>query len=387
MKSDSEEMRRGTISVHGGAPAPEPGGPVIPPLYQSATFHWASPADGELRYTRYGNNPNQLQAAAKVAALEGTEASVVLGSGMGATAMTLLALTSAGDHVVASSRLYGATQSLLRDEFPRRGVTTTFVDPDEGDWAAAVTPDTRLFFIEIPTNPTLRILDPRPLVDLARERGMSVVCDATFASPMNFRAAELGIDVVIQSATKYLGGHSDLIAGAASGSAKIMDEVTRMSRLYGPAIDPHAAWLLDRGLRTLDVRMQRHNANGLAIARWFAQRPEVDRVFYPGLEDHPDHALATELLTGYGGMVSIVIAGGGEAADRFMARLRLAIAAPSLGGVETLVSQPRYTSHAGLDRSQREAQGIPDGFVRLSIGVEDPDDLIADFEQALGSDD
>ena len=387
MKPDSEGMRRATVSVHGSPTRHEPGSPVIPPIHQSATFHWATPADGELLYTRYGNNPNQLQAAVKVAALEGTEASVVLGSGMGATAMTLLALTSAGDHVVASSKLYGATQSLLREELPRRGVTTTFVDPDEGDWAAALTPESRLFFVEIPTNPTLRIFDPRPLVRLARERGMSVVCDATFASPVNLRAADLGVDVVIQSATKYLGGHSDLIAGAASGSSEVVEEITRMSRLYGPAIDPHAAWLLDRGLRTLDVRMQRHNANGLAIARWFAERPEVERVYYPGLPDHPDHALAKELLAGFGGMVSIVIAGGGEAADRFMARLRLAIAAPSLGGVETLVSQPRHTSHAGLSPSQREAQGIPDGFVRLSIGVEDPEDLMADFEQALRADD
>ena len=376
-------LRAATLGIHGGAEARSPGDPVVPPIAQSATFHWATPADGELLYSRYGNNPNQVQVGLKMAALEGTEAAVALGSGMGATAMTLLASTSAGDHVVASSRLYGATQALLRDEFPRRGVETTFVDPDEGGWEGAMRPNTRVVFIELPTNPTLRILDPRPLVALAHARGALVVCDATFASPINFRAASVGIDVAIQSATKYLGGHSDLIAGTVAGSREMVEEVTRMSRLYGPALDPHAAWLLDRGLRTLDVRVRKHNENGMAVARWFEDRAELSRVIYPGLPSHPDHALAAELLSGFGGMVGIVLEGGGEAADRFVAGLSVAMAAPSLGGVETLVSQPRFTSHVGLTREQRTAQGIPDGFVRLSVGIEDPEDLFADFARAL----
>jgi cystathionine beta-lyase/cystathionine gamma-synthase len=302
---------------------------------------------------------------------------------MGAMAMTILALCGDGGHVVASSRLYGATQSLLREELPRRGIDTTFVDPDVGGWADAMRDDTRIILIEIPTNPTLRILDPRPVVALAHERGARVVCDATFGSPVNFRAADHGIDVAVQSATKYLGGHSDVIAGVAAGSREDVDEITRLARLYGPALDPHAAWLLDRGMRTLHVRMKRHNENALAVARWLEDRPEVEWVIYPGLESHPDHALATELMGGFGGMVSLVLAGGGHAADAFVGRLRLALGAPSLGGVETLVSQPRYTSHVGLTSEERAAQGIPDGFVRLSIGIEDADDLIADFEQAL----
>lgn len=390
MAARNDHLRPATLGVHAGAHDRSPGAPVVPPVTQSATFHWGSPDDGELLYSRYGNNPNQRQAGEKAAALEGTEAAVALGSGMGATAMTILALAGGGDgggkggHVVASSRLYGATQVLLRDELPRRGIETTFVDPDGGDWEGALRDDTRLVFIEIPTNPTLRILDPRPLCRLAHGRGIRVACDATFASPVNFQAASTGIDVVIQSATKYLSGHSDVIAGVVAGPAEIIDEVTRLSRLYGPALDPHAAWLLDRGMRTLDVRMDRHNENAMAVARWFESRPDVERVVYPGLESHPDHALASELMSGFGGMVSVVLAGGGEAADRFMSRLKLAIAAPSLGGVETLVSQPRYTSHVGLSREEREAQGIPDGFVRLSIGVEDHRDLIADFEEALG---
>lgn len=382
-KKELESLKASTIGVHGGSEVRTPGAPVVAPITQSATFHWATPEDGELLYSRYGNNPNQQRISAKLAALEGTEAAIALGSGMGATAMALLALTESGDHIVASSRLYGATHSLLRNELPRRGVETTFVDPDVGGWEDAYREETRVVFIEIPTNPTLRVLDPRPIVASAHSRDITVACDATFASPVNFRAASVGIDVVVQSATKYLGGHSDLIAGVVSGSGAFVQRATELSRLYGPALDPHTAWLLDRGVRTLDVRMQRHNDNGLQIARWFEARPEVASVLYPGLPSHPDHELAAELMTGFGGMVSIVLAGGGDAADRFMARLELAMAAPSLGGVETLVSQPRYTSHVGLSREEREAQGIPDGFVRLSIGIEDAHDLIADFEQAL----
>lgn len=372
-----------TLGVHGVDEERTPGAPVVPPIVQSATFQWATPDDGPLLYSRYGNNPNQLALGRKLAALEGTEAAVPLGSGMGATAMALLASTTSGDHVVASSRLYGATHALLAQELPRRGVDTTFVDADAGGWEAAIRPETRVLYIEIPTNPTLRVLDPRPLVRLAHERGIRVLCDATFASPVNFRAAEVGVDAVIQSATKYLGGHSDLIAGVVAGSRDFVDEVTRVSRLYGPSIDPHTAWLLDRGIRTLSVRIGRHNDNALRVARWFEGRDEVLRAVYPGLPSHPDHSLASELFDGFGGMVGVVLTGGGDAADRFVSALRVAFAAPSLGGVETLVSQPRHTSHAGLSESEREALGIPDGFVRLSIGLEDADDLIADFAQAL----
>ncbi len=372
-----------TVGVHGAHEDRRPGRPVVPPIAQSATFHWGSPADGELRYSRYGNNPNQEQVGRKMALLEGTEAAVALGSGMGAVSMTLLALAEGGDHIVASSQLYGATHALLTSELPRRGVETTFVDPDAGGWEDAIRPETRVLYIEMPTNPTLRILDPRPLVELARGRGITVACDATFGSPVNLRAADLGIDVVIQSATKYLGGHSDLIAGIVSGPEEVVTEVTRLSRLYGPALDPHSAWLLDRGIRTLDVRVRRHNENAMVVAERLSARPEVARVLYPGLPSHPDHELAAELLHGYGGMVGIVLEGGGEAADRFMSRLRVACAAPSLGGVETLVSQPRYTSHAGLGPGAREAMGIPDGFVRISVGIEDAEDLVADFVQAM----
>ena len=373
-----------TRAIHGGEYERYPGQPVVAPIVQSATFHWATPDDGELLYSRYGNNPNQLIAGRKIAALEGAEAAVALGSGMGATAMTFLALVEAGDHIVASSHLYGATHALLNDELPRRGVQTTFVDPGSLDeWRDAVQPRTRVFHIELPTNPSLRFFDPRPIAALAREHAITLTCDATFASPVNFRGIEAGIDVVIHSATKYLGGHSDLIAGAVAGTSDLVEEVTRLSRLYGPALDPHAAWLLDRGMRTLQVRVAQHNSNAAAIAEWLSTKAQVARTIYPGLTSHRDHAIAAELMSGFGGMVSMVLAGGGDAADRFMGELKIAAAAPSLGGVETLVSQPRHTSHVGLTPDQREALGIPEGFVRISVGLEDVDDLIADFDQAL----
>ena len=386
--TDSSPSRRpgpSTLGIHAGEARKQAGDPVVPPVVQSATFFWAGPDDGELKYSRYGNNPNQVGLALKMAALEGTEAAVPLASGMGAMSMALLALAQAGDHIVASSRLYGATQVLLREELPKRGIETTFVDPFAGDWGGAVRAETKVILIEIPTNPTLRIVDPRPLAALAERCGARLVCDATFASPVNFRAASAGVDVVVQSATKYLGGHSDIIAGVVAGPAGVIDDVTHTAHLYGPALDPHAAWLLDRGLRTLDVRIRRHNENALALAAWLERRPEVKQVIYPGLESHPDHHLATELMDGFGGMLSLVLEGGGDAADAFMGGLRLALAAPSLGGVETLVSQPRFTSHRGMSQEALDEQGIPEGFVRVSVGVEDADDLRDDFRQALES--
>ena len=386
--SDKENQdrpnRAATVGIHGkSSGGRSPGSPVVSPIVQSATFHWTKPEDGDLLYSRYGNNPNQLEVGEKIAALEGTESGIAQGSGMAATAMVFLALTEAGDHIVASSHLYGATRSLLLDELPRRGIETTFVDPDaDQGWQKALRPETRIIHIELPTNPTLRFFDPRPIAQLAKEKGITLTCDATFGSPVNFRPSDSGVDVIIHSATKYLSGHSDLIAGAVAGSEDVIDQVTRMSRLYGPALDPHAAWLLDRGIRTLDVWMARHNEIALLLATWLSEQAGIQTVIYPGLATHTDHVLASELMVGWGGMVSIVLEGGGAAADHLMGKLKLVTAAPSLGGVETLVSQPRYTSHAGLTGVERDAWGIPDGFVRISVGIEAIEDLITDFAQA-----
>lgn len=375
-----------TRSIHGGRGHIDPGAPVVMPLFQSATFHGGGPGDdGELRYSRYGNNPNQEVVGARLAELEGMEAGLALGSGMAAISLTLLSLVRAGDHVVTSSRLYGATRLFMEEELPRRGVEVGWVDPEDGEggWRDALRPRTRLVYLETPTNPTLRIHDPRIPAAVAREHQIPLVMDVTFASPMNFRVGEWGADIAIHSATKYLGGHSDLIAGVVTGPRARIDEIRRMLRLYGPALDPHAAWLLDRGLRTLDVRIERHNRNALELARWFQGRPGVDRVIYPGLPSHPDHELASRLLDGYGGMLGIELSGGAAAAEGFCRSLRLAALAPSLGGVETLVSLPRLTSHRSMEPEARSAAGIGDGLVRISVGLEGLEDLTEEFERAL----
>ena len=385
MSSDAPK-KAATLGIHAGMPEPELGAPVVPPLVQSATFYGGLGEDASsIIYTRHGNNPNQAQVARKIAALEGTESAVVLGSGMAAVAMTILAHVEAGEHIVASRHVYGPTKALLTDELPRRGIETTFVDdPADGDeWAGAVRPETTLLYLEVPTNPTLRIFDPRIPAAVGQERGIPLAADVTFASPINFRGAQWGIDAVIHSATKYLGGHSDLIVGAVAGSEATIDRVKRMMKLYGPSPDPHTAWLLDRGLRTLDLRVRRHNENALRLARFLERRPEVETVHHPGLESHPDHALAAQLLDGFGGMLSFVLRGGGDAADRFVRSVEIAGLAPSLGGVETLVCLPRFTSHILLSAPEREALGIPDGFVRMSVGIEDPEDLERDVERAL----
>lgn len=380
-----ELLDQATVGIHGANGRRSEGDPVAPPIVQSATFFGGGPGDdGELLYTRHGNNPNQLQVGAKVAALEGMEAGLPVASGMAAISLTVLSLARTGDHVVSSRFLYGATRTLFEQELPRRGIQVSLVDPDKPrDWRNALRPETRLLYLELPANPTLRVPDPRPLASLALEEGLPLVMDSTFASPVNFRAGENGVDVVIHSATKYLGGHSDLVAGVVCGSSDMIREIRGLLKLYGPALDPHAAWLLDRGLRTLPLRMEGHNRNGLELATWFRDQSEVEQVIYPGLPDHPDHEVAATVLKGFGGMLGVVLKGGAAAAEAFVGGLRVASLAPSLGGVETLVSLPRLTSHRGISAAQRADQGIPDGFIRISVGLEGVQDLKDDFRLAL----
>ncbi len=356
--------RRGisTRAIHRHGSEAGSGDPVVGPIVQSSTFLFGgAPELGEeLLYTRYGNNPNQTAVADKMAALEGLDASIALGSGMAATSMALLALLRSGDHLVASHSLYGATRRLLETELPKRGIRTGLIDPEGGrNWRQAMGDRTRVLFLELPVNPTLRIFDPRPIAKLAEEEGVSFVVDATFASPVNFRPAEIGADVVIHSATKYLGGHSDLVAGVASGSVGFIDEVREMLRLYGPALDPHTAWLLERGIRTLGARMEVHNRNAMGLASWLEEQGEVARVVYPGLESHPDHRLARELLDGYGGMLGIQLDGGGKAADAFCSALELALVAPSLGGGgDAGIPAPLYFPQRP-HRGRTQARGDP----------------------------
>ena len=372
-----------TVAVHGAATRRPDWAPVAPPIFQSSTFTNPVGSEEEILYSRYGTNPTQVALAKKYALLEGTEDALFVASGSGATALAHLAILRPGDHLLSSEWIYGGTRQLFDQEFARLGIEVSYVRPDRvREWRKSMRKTTRAIFIETPTNPLLRVIDVRPVAALARDSGLALLVDATFASPVNCRPAELGADVVITSATKYLNGHSDVIAGAVAGSTPFIEEVRRLMRMWGQSIDPHAAWLVDRGLRTLAVRMERHNANGLAVARWAEKQRWITKVHYPGLDSHPDHEIATELLSGYGGMVGLELRGGPEAAMRLLSRLNLIIHAPSLAGVESLVSEPRLTSHRELSPAERERLGIPDGFLRLSCGIEDAEDIIADLEQA-----
>ena len=378
------ELGLSTRAVHGPLVRRASQSPITTPIFQSSTFLNQVGSSDEVLYTRYGNNPNQVEIAKRLAALEGGDAAIFLGSGMGATALAHLAVLQPGDHLLATDWVYGGTRTLFTRELSRLGIDVTFVDPSSArEWRSRMRKTTRAIFVETPTNPLARVLDLKPLAKLCQAQGMVLIVDSTFASPVNFRPLEHGADIVIHSATKYLNGHSDVIAGAVVSNADVVAEVRNLLKTWGQALDPHAAWLIDRGMKTLSVRMARHNSNALTFARWAAEHPRINAVHYPGLEDHPDHELARTILDGYGGIVGLQLEGGAQAAERALRRPRVASHAPSLGGVETLVSEPRLTSHAALSAKERRTQGIRDGLVRVSVGIEDVDDLIADFKRAL----
>jgi cystathionine beta-lyase/cystathionine gamma-synthase len=373
-----------TLAVHGGRDALANDQPVAFPLYQSVNFQQEAGTASGMRYPRYGNNPNAELVQKRLALLEGAEAGLVLASGQGATACALLALLRSGDHLLASSWIYGGTQQLVTRELPGMGIQCTLVDPAESrGWRKRLRKNTRAIFVETPVNPTARVLDLKPITALARELGLALVVDSTFATPVGFRPIEHGADVVIHSATKFLNGHHDVIAGAVLGTATYIEEVRQKMILWGQAPDPFACWLLERGLKTLDVRVKRATDNAMRVALWCATRPELSAVLYPGLPDHPDHEIALATLDGMGAMLAIVHRGGGDAMTKVIRRLQLIAHAPSLGGVDTLVSEPRFTSHEHLSEIERAALGVPDGFLRISVGIEDPDDIIADLDQAL----
>jgi cystathionine beta-lyase/cystathionine gamma-synthase len=383
MTRDLSAMHLGTRAVHAGRDA-DTLGPVAAPLVQSVNFEEPRGVPSVPRYTRYANTPTIQLVQERLAALEGSEAAVATASGMGATSCAMLALLRPGDHLLSSAWIYGGTHRLFTEELPKLGVEVTFADPLESrGWRQALRPNTRVLFVESPVNPTCRVLDLRPISQLTREAGVALVIDSTFASPVNYRALEHGADVVIASTTKYLNGHHDALGGAVFGSRAFIDEVTRKMMIWGQAPDPFACWLLERGVKTLQVRVQRANENAMALAQWCEANAAFSRVHYPGLPSHPDHALATATMDGFGGMLALELAGGAAAADAFVARLKLVLHATSLGGVDTLICEPRFTSHAHMTSEARAALGIPDGFLRVSVGIEDVRDLIADFSQAL----
>jgi cystathionine beta-lyase/cystathionine gamma-synthase len=372
-----------TIAVHGGSERPEPGTPVAQPLVQSVNFIQEIGTAEGLQYPRYGNTPNAEALQRRLALLEGAESALVLGSGMGATACALIALLGPGDHLLCSHWIYGGTHRLVTQEFATLGIDVTLVDPTETrGWRRRLRKETRAIFLESPVNPTCRVLDLAPVSHIAKEEGLALVVDSTFASPVNFRPIEHGADVVIHSATKYLNGHHDVLGGAVLGTAPYIEEVRQKMIVWGQAPDAFACWLLERGLKTLDVRVKRQNENALQVAEWCATRKEFKKVHYPGLASDPDHATAARQMDGFGGMLAVEVSSG-KAAEKVLRRLTLFRHAPSLGGVDSLVSEPRFTSHAHMTSAERAKIGIPDGFLRLSIGIEDADDLIADLSQAI----
>jgi cystathionine beta-lyase len=373
-----------TTAIHGGAPLRGPGMGVTTPLVQSVNYVQEPGTSEGLLYTRYGNTPNAVVVQKRLAMLEGAESALVLSSGMGATACAMLALLRPGDHLISSSWIYGGTRRLFTEDIMGMGIDVTFVNPLEPrGWRKALKKNTRVIFLESPVNPTCRVIELNSLQSLAHNEGIALVVDSTFASPVNFRPIEHGVDVVIHSATKYLNGHHDILAGVVCGSEPFIDEVRRKMTVWGQAPDPFACWLLERGLKTIDVRVKRQNESAMRIAEWCSKRPEIAKVHYPGLPDHPDHEIAKTLLDGFGGMLAIELKGGGPAAVKFVRKLQVFTYAASLGGVDSLMIEPRYSSHEHMTPEEREKIGIPDGFLRVSIGLENAEDLIADIEQAL----
>ncbi|HYS70198.1 MAG TPA: aminotransferase class I/II-fold pyridoxal phosphate-dependent enzyme [Gemmatimonadaceae bacterium] len=384
MAEVTRKLGLSTTAIHGGAEPPTPGTGVTSPLVQSVNYVQDTGTSEGLRYTRYGNTPNAEVVQRRLAQLEGSEAALVLSSGMGATACAMLALLRAGDHLVSSSWIYGGTRKLFTEDLPGMGIEVTFINPLEPRaWRKALRKNTRVVFLESPVNPTCRVLELNSLQNLAHAEGIALVVDSTFASPVNFRPIEHGVDVVIHSATKYLNGHHDILAGVVCGNEPFIEEVRAKMMVWGQAPDPFACWLLERGLKTIDVRVKRQNENAQRIAEWCSRRPEFAKVHYPGLPSHPDHEIAKTLLDGFGGMLAIELKGGGPAAIRFVQGLKIFTYAASLGGVDSLVIEPRYSSHEHLTPEERARIGIPDGFLRVSVGIENAEDLIADIEQAL----
>jgi methionine-gamma-lyase len=387
-----KRWRDATIAIHQGAEHFHVGAPVGTTIARTANFtfesteemkRWAEGKSSAYIYTRYGN-PTLTIAEEKLAALEGAEAAIVTASGMAAISSALLAVLKTGDEVISTRQTYGGTYRLMRDNFPRFGIVVRHVETDLAGIQQLVNPRTKALYIETPTNPTLRLVDLQKAVAFAKEWGLISLIDNTFASPALQKPIELGFNIVLHSATKYLSGHSDLIAGAAAGSRAIINEVRHNIINLGGSLDPGAAYLLIRGIKTLGVRMERQCENAMIVAKYLAKHPKVAKVHYPGLASHPDHKLAKRQMKRFGAMLAFDLKGGLPAARRFCDRVRIFLLAASLGSVESLVVLPIYTSHYNMSEAELCAAGVGAGTVRVSVGLEDSVDLLKDLRQALG---
>lgn len=380
-----------TEAVRGGTNLDKKNGPLATPIYQTSTFEVTDndqqvrATDTDMFYTRYGN-PTHTVVESAIAKLEGADAALLFASGMGAITTSILALLKSGDHVVAQRDIYGGASKFFTQWLPKLGIETTLVDTVEyQQHEQAIRPNTKILYLESPTNPTLRIVDLHKASALAQRHGLISMIDSTFATPINQRPVEFGIDLVIHSGTKYFGGHSDLISGVVAGRQELIDRIRQTRTTLGGVMDPHAAWLLLRGIKTLAVRVQRQNESALRIAQFLAEHSKVRRVHYPFLDGHPQRAVAMEQMSGGGGMLSFEVEGTGDDAKRMTEALRLFTLAPSLGGVDSLVSIPVLTSHAMISPDQRQKMGVTEQLIRLSVGIENADDLIADLEQAFAA--
>lgn len=384
-----KNRRPETAAVHGAADFEKKLGPAATPIYQSSTFQvrdnqeQLDVTNSDHYYTRYGN-PTNTVAEQTVAELEGVDAALTFASGMGAITTTIMALLKSGDHIVAQRDIYGGVTKFLAQWLPKMGIETTFVDTtDYEQHARAIRPNTKLLHIESPTNPTLRVVDFRKIAHLAKEHQLTTLIDATFGTPINQHPADYGLDLIMHSGTEYLGGHTDLICGVVAGRKELIEKIWQTRTTIGNCMDPHASWMLVRGLKTLAVRVARQNENAMRVAEFLEQHAKVRSVHYPFLKSHPQYAIAREQMTGGGGTVTFEVEGTGDDARRVSEAMRLFMLAPSLGGTESLVSIPVLTSHLMIAPDQREKMGVTEQMIRLSVGIESADDLVADLEQAL----
>ena len=376
-----------TKLIHAGEPDPRILGAVSIPIFQSAMFEYGGETDyHDIKYIRLNNTPNHIAVHQKLMALENAEAALVASSGMAAISTALLTVLSAGDHLLIQDSLYGGTHDFVTKDLGSFGITFDFVNADRPDsWDQKLRPKTRAIYVETMSNPLLQIPDLEAVAAFARDHGVVSLVDNTFASPMNYRPPEHGFDLSLHSATKYLNGHSDIVGGAIIGRAELVDRIKHRLDHLGGSMDPHQCYLLYRGMKTLALRVRCHNESALKVATFLAEHPKVARVNYPGLQTHPQHQRARALFDGFGGMLSFEMKGGLEAAERFIEATTLPIVAPSLGGVETLVTRPATTSHRGMAPEDRQRLGITDSLIRVSIGIEATEDLIEDFGRALAA--
>lgn len=375
MKIETKLMHAGEPRIHGA---------VSMPVFQSSTYTYEGGADyDDIRYIRLNNTPNHLALHAKLAAIDGAEAGLVTASGMAAITTTLVSVAKAGDHMLVQRGLYGGSFTFIRDEFQRLGISYTVVDAtNPATWEAAAREDTVAFYLETLTNPTIEVANLVEAARFCRARGITSIVDNTFATPINFRPIEHGIEIVVQSATKYLNGHSDIVAGAITGSAAWIDRLRHALNHWGGTLDPHACVLLQRGMKTLALRVRQQNATAAALAQALTENRAVTRVAYPSLPSHPQYDYAREHFEGFGGVLSFELAHEADPA-RFLRALKLFIPAPSLGGTESLVVLPAASSHAGLTPAERAELGISDRLIRLAVGIEATEDLVDDVEQAI----